>query len=363
MAKLRRTYSVPLVQDARRHYLLTCFLVIQSSWANLAHSQNQQNFSKAEPDVYIDLRVCQSLSQTPALYAAVLVELADQDLPVAAQASHELPGIELLDCELDDGVLSLQIQRASGDESESNQINLSDVPTIARARTAAVALVEWLISLRNEQRNVEAAASSTTESPAHLSSGVQESFSSTSEPGPAARQAMDHSSHSHSFPTLETGAALTMISPTLLLLPGAYFRTDFPILASTHLEVGAIYGHRASNARLGRSTLDLLLLEGSVVYRPVTGDLLRLAVVAQWGHAWAHGTSTLDIAEKTQTALLAILRFRLNLRVPVSKRWSVHGLADFGPVLHGTVFKAGGEPVFRLQTFAAETSFGVGFSL
>lgn len=361
MAKLRRTCPVPFVQGARRHSLVTCFLVIQGSWANLAHSQNQLDSSKAEPDVYIDLRVCQSTDQTPALYAAVLVELADQDMHVAAQASHELPGIELLDCELDDGVLSLQIQRAQGHETESNQINLSDVPTVARARTAAVALVEWLISLKNEQRTAEAATP--TESSAHLSTDVQDSFSSASEPRPAAHQAIDPSSQARSFLTLETGAALTMVSPTLLLLPGAYFRADLPILASTHLELGAIYGHRASNSRLGRSTLDLLLVEGSVVYRPVPGDLLRLAVVAQWGHAWAHGTSTLDIAERTQTALLAILRFRLNLRVPVSQSWSVHGLADFGPVLHGAVFKAGGEPVFRLQTFAAETSFGVGFSL
>lgn len=162
--------------------------------------------------------------------------------------------------------------------------------------------------------------------------------------------------------TLEAGASLTLLSPTLLLLPGAYLRADFPLVKSVHLGFGSIYGHRTSHSRLGRSTLDLWLLESSVVYRPVPDDLLRLALVAQWGQAWADGKSDLGLDEKTQAAMLAILRFRLSLRVPISKHWSVHAVADAGPVLRGAVFNAGGESVFRLQSFAAETSFGLGFS-
>jgi len=330
---------------------------IVSLWTETSLGQATPPASALQPTVYLEASPCLANEQPLPLYNALLIELAEAKLEPAWTKQDGSPGLELLDCDLEQGTLALRVSATDEPAPRATTLDLRDVPSVARPRTAAVALVEWLLTLRPRPRQDELrapAAPAPTLPPAPPdtsptnSSAPNEQISTT---GPDFRRFH-----------VQLGPSLTLINATPEVLRGAHLMFEYQWARHFHFVSGVSYARRRADVWLGTAHVDLFLIEAGVGLSPLREDYLRLSLLAQAGPAFAQAHSDFEVQEPLSTRPIVLVRFRLGLRVPLTPRWHLHPFADFGPILQGARFTEGGQPLFSLQAFAFESGLALGFS-
>jgi len=319
--------------------------------------------------LYLDHTACEPAStqaepSASALRVAIDIELADADVHPEPSFKPGLVGLTLRDCELTDGTLSLLLVRTPLGEPEATELVLGDVPERARARTAAVALVEWLRALDHATPPSEPEPQPSAPSPEPLTDSPKPQGAAAKTPSPKPPAHDERTSHERPKPSVlvQLGGGLTFLGPQPLLLPGARFTLRDNFAGRFWFVGGVSYFTTSKRTSLGRAQLHVLLYEAALGVNVLPTRLITLSAVAQWGPSWAQGKSDLGVSERPQSRSLVILRGRLELKVPLAQRWALSALADFGPILRGVDYTSGGEPTFSLRSYAGEGSLNVEFA-
>lgn len=317
--------------------------------------------------LYLDLNACgqaAATAQAPPspLRVAIDIELADAGVHPEPSYQPGLVGLTLRDCDLSAENLSLLLVRTPLGQPQATELVLGDVPERARARTAAVAVVEWLRALdhttplESEPPAASPAVQPLTSSPTPKPTPQPES--------PPAPLPASLASSKKPKPTVlvQLGGGLMFLGPEPVLLPGGRLTLRDNFAGRFWLIGGFSYFTTSTSTSLGRARLHVLLYEAALGMSVLPNQWLTLSAVGQWGPSWAQGKSDLDVKERPSSRSLVILRGRLELKVPLARRWALSALADFGPILRGVEYTAGGEPTFSLRSYAGEGSLNVEFA-